>query len=552
MGTVIRDIVRVDITRESARVTQVGFGTPMVFGEHARFADRSRAYNDPADMLTDGFLTTDNHYLAAIALMSQELSPVQFKVGRKLGNYNAIQQIDFTGIASAGTWTLTLGAETTGAIAWDAALSAIETAIEALTAVTSVSASGSIASGTLVIEFLTPGFQVVSTMTVDVSSLTDVTAGAVTIVQVGSATETWTAGLAALRNEGAGGDDDWYGLGILSRTKQDILDIAAAIEATTSPKLFIGASQDSDIAGSGSGDLASALQAFDYDHTSLFYLTTAGQNEQQKVVADLDPTAGTFAVTLDGITSEDIDYDATNTEIVTALENMTNVGSVTVAGVMDQTGFTIEWDGVDGLKPISAIIVDISSLTTTTGVTITEEQAGNMSFPEFAWLGGLLPKAPGSITWKFKQLVGVTPDVLTTTAVNNIEAKNGNTYQTVGGVNITQQGIVASGEFIDIIRGIDWIQARIGENVFSVLVNADKIPYTDPGVGVIIGTIRSFLTGPAVDNNVLVENTISVFAPKVADVSTSDKQNRLLPDVIFGATLAGAIHKTVITGKLSV
>jgi hypothetical protein len=552
MGTQIRDIVEVNITRESARVTQAGFGTPMIFGEHARFSDRSRAYNDPADMLTDGFLATDNHYLAAVALMSQARSPQQFKVGRKLGNFNAIQQVDFTGIASAGTFTLTLGAETTAGIAWDAALSAIESAIEALTAVTSVSASGSIASGTLVIEFLTPGFQAVSTMTVDVSSLTGVTAGSVSIVQVGSAVETWTVGLAALRNEGAGGDDDWYGLGILSRTSQDIQDIAAAIEATTNPKMFFAASQDADIIGSGSADLFSILQALNYDLTNYIYLSTAGQNEQQKVVADINPTAGTYTITLDGVTSAPIQWNDNAAAIKTALEAMTNIGFVEVTGVMDTSGFTIEWSGVDGLKPISAITVDISSLTTTTAVTITEEQAGNMSFPEFAWMGGQLPKDPGSITWKFKQLVGVTPDVLTTTAVNNIEGKNGNTYQTVGGVSITQQGVVASGEFIDIIRGVAWIESRLGEEIFTVLVNADKIPYTDPGVGVIVGTTRAFLTGPAVDNSVLTENTISVSAPLVADISDANKASRLLPDVEFSGTLAGAVHKVILNGKVSV
>jgi hypothetical protein len=551
MGTKLRDIVEVNITRESARVTQTGFGTPMIFGEHARFSDRVRTYNDPADMLDDGFVVTDNHYLAALALMSQELSPTQFKVGRKLANFNAIQKVTFTGLASAGTWTLTLGAETTAGIAWDATLADIETAIEALTAVTSVSASGSLATG-ITIEFLTPGFQVVSTMTVDISSLTGVTAGAVSVVQVGSAVETWSVGYAALVNTGAGGDDDWYSLGILSRTKQDILDIALLIEASTTPKIFFCVSQDSDIAGSGSGDLFSALKAFDYDRTIPFYLTTAGQNEIQKVVPDLAPTAGTFTITLNGVTSEAIAYDAINTVIKASLEAMTNVGFVTVTGIMDLTGFEIEWGGVDGLKPVNAITVDVSGLTTTTAVTITEEQAGNISFPDFAWMGGQLPKAPGSITWKFKPLVGVTPDILTSTVIGNVQGKNGNIYETIGGVNMAHEGIVASDEFIDIIRGVDWIQARLSELNFTVLANADKIPYTDPGAGVLVGTTRSFLTGPAVDNNVLVKDTIVVTAPKVADVSPTDKSNRFFPNIEFGATLAGAIHKTRIVGKLSV
>ncbi len=550
MGTQLKDIVEVNITRESARITQQGFGTPMIFGEHARFSDRSRSYNDPADMLDDGFLVTDNHYLAALDLMSQNLSPTLFKVGRKLGDYNAVQEATFTGTATAGTFTFTLDAETTGAIAYDATLADIETAIEALAAVTSVSVSGSLVSG-LVIEFLNPGLQVVNTMTVDISILTGVTAGAVAIVQIGSAVETWTVGYTALVNEGAGGDDDWYALGILSRTEQDILDIAALIEASTTTKIFFAVSEDSDIAGSGSADLASLLKALNYDRTSPFYLTTAGQNAQQKVVPDANPSAGTFAITLDGVVSEDIAYDAINTAIETALENMTNIGSVTVTGIMDTTGFIIEFDGVDGLKPINAITVDVSSLTGTASTTITQEQTGEISFPDFAWMGGQLPKDPGSITWWGKTLTGITPDVLTTTAVTNIKGKNCNIYETIGGVSVVHEGVVASGEFIDIIRGVDWIQARITENVFALMVNADKIPYTDPGVEMIKSEIQAVLED-AVDRGILVANTITITAPKVADVSSVDKANRFLPDVKFGATLAGAIHKVKIDGKLSV
>jgi hypothetical protein len=35
-----------------------------------------------------------------------------------------------------------------------------------------------------------------------------------------------------------------------------------------------------------------------------------------------------------------------------------------------------------------------------------------------------------------------------------------------------------------------------------------------------------------------------------ADVDANDRASRLLPDIEFIATLAGAIHKTTITGKV--
>jgi len=44
--------------------------------------------------------------------------------------------------------------------------------------------------------------------------------------------------------------------------------------------------------------------------------------------------------------------------------------------------------------------------------------------------------------------------------------------------------------------------------------------------------------------------TVSV--PRAADVSMIDKAARLLPDVKFEATLAGAIHKVIVNGTVSV
>jgi len=142
--------------------------------------------------------------------------------------------------------------------------------------------------------------------------------------------------------------------------------------------------------------------------------------------------------------------------------------------------------------------------------------------------------------------------LLNTTEFNNAIGKECNVYTEVGGVDITENGVVVSGEFIDIIRGTDWIQARIEENIFSALVNADKIPYTNAGIDVIKSRTSAILR-QAIDNGILAADPAPVVtAPDVADISSTDKANRLLPDVEFTATYAGAIHKVIIQGKISV
>jgi hypothetical protein len=130
-----------------------------------------------------------------------------------------------------------------------------------------------------------------------------------------------------------------------------------------------------------------------------------------------------------------------------------------------------------------------------------------------------------------------------------VRGQSGNTYETVGGVSITREGTVASGQFLDVIRGIDWLKARIEEDIYQKLVNADKIPFTDSGVTIIENSLRERLQD-GINQGVLSSFTVSV--PKVADVSSANKLVRTLPDVEFTGVLAGAIHKVVIQGRVTV
>lgn len=168
-----------------------------------------------------------------------------------------------------------------------------------------------------------------------------------------------------------------------------------------------------------------------------------------------------------------------------------------------------------------------------------------------AWAGGVLPYVPGSIAWPYKTLANVTVDSLTETEKSVIAAENGSYYVTVAGVNVTIGGKVGDGEWLDVVRGLDWLESRIQENVFSALVNNNKIPYTDSGIAVIKGAIRQILQLGVTNGLLTADPAPTVTAPKAADVTTTDKSNRTLT-VTFTATLAGAINTLTINGTVSV
>jgi len=169
-----------------------------------------------------------------------------------------------------------------------------------------------------------------------------------------------------------------------------------------------------------------------------------------------------------------------------------------------------------------------------------------------AWAGKLLSLDPGSETWAYKNLSGIAVDTLNATQRGAIDAKSANHYLEVAGNNITRKGVTAAGEFIDVTRFIDWIQARIQESVFGALINNNKIPYTDAGVAVVKGLIEGVLRQGIRVGGLSEDPAPTVSAPKVADVAALDKAARSLPDVRFTATLAGAIHELIISGVVSV
>jgi len=168
---------------------------------------------------------------------------------------------------------------------------------------------------------------------------------------------------------------------------------------------------------------------------------------------------------------------------------------------------------------------------------------------ECAMLAERFPYDPGEGTWKFKTLASIASYDLTSSERGYALAKNCNLYIDIAGIDMIEEGQVGSGEFIDVMRGVDWLESHIQETIFAELVNVQKIPYTDAGVTLVDGLLREALTDGT--EHVIATGFITE-VPVVSSVSVIDRGNRLLPDVKFTATPQGAIHKTNIAGIVSI
>jgi hypothetical protein len=82
----LEDIVNVNVTKTTRTVSQVGFGTPLVYAYHNKFAARVRKYKKStwsSAMVSDGFTANDAAYLGMKAVFAQSPSPKEAKLGRK-------------------------------------------------------------------------------------------------------------------------------------------------------------------------------------------------------------------------------------------------------------------------------------------------------------------------------------------------------------------------------------------------------------------------------------------------------------------------------------
>jgi len=180
-------------------------------------------------------------------------------------------------------------------------------------------------------------------------------------------------------------------------------------------------------------------------------------------------------------------------------------------------------------------------------------QDPNEEFPEGAWPGKIVALGdPGTATWAFKTLAGITPTTLTGAERTAILDKNASVYETTAGINHTFDGKVASGTFFDVERSIFFIRARLAEDIFQALANTAKIAFTQGGISIIEGIIRNRLND-FVDSGLLAADPAPVVTvPAIKDVPKADKLSRTLNNVEFSATLAGAIHQINIKGFVSV
>jgi hypothetical protein len=164
----------------------------------------------------------------------------------------------------------------------------------------------------------------------------------------------------------------------------------------------------------------------------------------------------------------------------------------------------------------------------------------------------LLSYTPGSYTGAYKTLENVESTQPDSAEETVLLANHINYYPTVAGRQITYQGWAygPTSGFLDTYIGAIYLEARMAEDVFGVMISRPKIPYTNDGINLIVSAVTARLNQSIRDGYLTDDPTPIVTAPLASEVSQVDKSNRLLPDITFQAETAGAIHTVQIQGTI--
>lgn len=180
--------------------------------------------------------------------------------------------------------------------------------------------------------------------------------------------------------------------------------------------------------------------------------------------------------------------------------------------------------------------------------------------PMAAWAGGQLPQVPGSNNWAWKSLAGIQSDKLTSAQqiacrgvpTAGTKGKCVNIYTSLSGFGVTQVGTMASGQFIDVVIGNDWVKQNIQARLYQSLISSPKIPYTDRGSSILISAVRSVLDEGVINGFIADLDTDAVTAPSVLSVSALQRANRIAPTISFHYRLAGAYNAIVVQGTVTI
>lgn len=223
---------------------------------------------------------------------------------------------------------------------------------------------------------------------------------------------------------------------------------------------------------------------------------------------------------------------------------------ITISDIVEGEGYKIAAHTVDSIEDLTTLSAKKYDRTFVMMHDKLEQ------YPHLALIGGHGSKPVGSITYKFKRLIGVDPAPYDATTLLAIHELNGFAYVSKGGQYQTSEGTMLSGEYIDVIHGKDWVKVNMENAIAQLFANNDKISFDDVGIPRIEGEARTILEIAGQQGIIALDDAgqplYTLTASNRAQTNAADRVERHYKGLSFSLELAGAIHEATVYGEMVV
>lgn len=263
-------------------------------------------------------------------------------------------------------------------------------------------------------------------------------------------------------------------------------------------------------------------------------------------------------------TKEKVESTLTDGWEFATMISATSLDTVVLTNAIEQYGHKLAVLGMD-VNLSTAKVSDIESITDApfygnerTVVFLANREAGaNEKFKGVGALVGALGNLqPGSITWKFKKLKGITATQVNGTVVSKATELGAVMYVYKAGMPQTSEGLTTGLEYIDNLHSDDWVRAEIESSIQNLLQTTDKLPYGAQGIAQLEAAVTTVLRTATENGVILIDpetnsGKFTVTAGSREEQAATDIASRSYKGLSFDYTRAGAIHDVTVHGTIS-
>lgn len=172
-----------------------------------------------------------------------------------------------------------------------------------------------------------------------------------------------------------------------------------------------------------------------------------------------------------------------------------------------------------------------------------------------AFVGAIATRPVGAVTWKFKNLVGITAQNLTTQELASINQVHAIAYEETMGKGQTSEGTTLSGEYIDLLHGVLWVQTTAQAKLEKMLQENGKIPYESKGIAM-IGAVLTEVMNKAYEMGIIMTDDATGRAMFTVTTTPREQQSqkhlseRFYDGASFEYHASSAIHTITVNGTV--